>query len=189
MALASGSYTQSAIGSGWITPTGIAIDGVGNLYIADEDYGLGNGVVNKEVLQANGSYIQGALLGNSDTFYPGSLAVDKHGNLYVNDVNEGYTYLLDFADPPSLTFATTAVNTTSSDSPQTVTVENAGNAAMTFPVPSTGTNASLSTNFTFGSSTTCPRIGVTGAAATLSAGASCLYSIKFTPTVSGTIAG
>ena len=189
LALVSGSYTQSAIGNGWITPTGIAIDGVGNLYIADEDYGLGSGFVNKEALQSNGSYIQSTLLGNSNVFYPDSLAVDKRGNLYVNDVYEGYTYLLDIADPPSLTFSTTPVGSTSSDSPQTVTVENAGNAAMTFPVPSTGTNASLSTNFTLGSLTTCPRIGATDTAATLNAGNVCTYSVDFTPAVIGSITG
>jgi hypothetical protein len=63
---------------------------------------------------------------------------------------------LDFADPPSLSFASTAVGSTSSDSPQTITMTNIGNAALTFPVPTTGLNPSIAVGFAIGNSSHLP---------------------------------
>jgi hypothetical protein len=99
---------------------------------------------------------------------------------------------LPFATPPSLSFATTSVGSTSTDSPQTVTVLNDGNAALSFPIPGTGNNPSLSTNFTLNSTSggTCPLTGsASSTPGALAVGASCTLPIGFAPTVGGSISG
>jgi hypothetical protein len=99
---------------------------------------------------------------------------------------------LDYADPPSLTFASTAVGLTSTDSPQTVTVENVGNAPLSFPIPSTGNNPSIAANFVLNSSggSACPLVnGGSSAAGTLAAGASCQLPINFAPTAASALSG
>ena len=76
------------------------------------------------------------------------MAVDASGNVFVPDRDHNRVVKLDYADPPSLTFAKTTVGVESSDSPQTVTVSNNGNADLTFPVPAAGRNPSISSGFT-----------------------------------------
>ena len=93
------------------------------------------------------------------------------------------------AVPPSLSFATTQTGSQSSDSPQTVTLRNIGNAPLTFPVPATGVNPSVSANFTLDASTTCPQVLSSGSAGNLAAGASCALAVDFIPQTSGQIAG
>lgn len=127
-----GMYNQTTIGSGWQTPTGIAVDGNGNLYVTDDAYDLGNGFVFKETPQSDGSFSQSTLLASTATPFPGGVAVDGRGNLYVTDNFDGMLYRDDFADPPSLTFATTVFGSMSTDSPKTVSVENIGNAPLNF---------------------------------------------------------
>ena len=65
---------------------------------------------------------------------------------------------LDLANPPSLTFTTTAIGSTSSDRPQTVTMFNAGNADLSFVVPAGGANPAITAGFTTGGASTCPRL-------------------------------
>ena len=70
-------YTQSTVATGFGYPTGLAIDGAGNIYIADQD-GL---TVFKETPAANGAYIQSIV---DDTLGTVSgIAVDSAGNVYV----------------------------------------------------------------------------------------------------------
>jgi len=96
------------------------------------------------------------------------------------------------AQAPEINFAATAAGTVSSDSPKTVAVENVGNAAMTFPVPATGANPAIATNFALNGSaaSACPML-TAGAAqpGTLAAGASCELAISFEPTAAGTVYG
>ncbi len=79
---------------------------------------------------------------------------------------------------------------TSTDSPQTITIVNAGNAALNYPIPATGSNPSIGTNFTWNSSGTsaCPLVtGNFWTYGTLAAGPSCQLPISFTPTAAGTV--
>jgi sugar lactone lactonase YvrE len=119
-----GGYTQStiAVGNGGV-PFGVAVDGSGNVYVAYTDNN-GIGQVFKETPTEAG-YVQ-SIIQTSGLNQPMGIAVDGSGNVYIG--NSGYYSVLkeDLADPPSLAFATTGVGT---DSPQTVTVENVGNAA------------------------------------------------------------
>ena len=121
--LSNGTYTQSTIVSGINAPRGVAVDGNGTIYIAD----TGNNRVIEEQL-VSGSYVQTVLVSGLNA--PRSLAVDELGNLYIADFGDNNLYKQDYADPPSLSFASTVVNTTSSDSPQTVTLVNFGNSAL-----------------------------------------------------------
>ena len=125
---ASGSYLQSTVATAISTPQSVAVDGGGNLYIA----AAGTGDVYKEALQADGSYVQTTMASGLPSL--GWVALDRNGNLYVsNEAASGSVSKIDVADGSALTFAATAVGSTSSDSPQTVTVSNIGTAALSFP--------------------------------------------------------
>ncbi len=182
--LSAGSYTQSIIPTRTLAqPTSIAVDANGNIYITDEL----NNIVLKETLSA-GSYTESTLSAQ----WPYSVAVDGSGNIYTMEFSDGLVLKEDFADPPSLSFAATPIGSTSSDSPQTVTVENIGNAAMNYPIPSTGNNPSITANFTWNSSGTsaCPLVtSGSSTPGTLAAGASCLLPISFTPASAGALSG
>ncbi len=127
-----------------------------------------------------------------DLNQPFALAIDALGNLFIADSGPGNVVKVDLADAPNLWFANTRVGSTSSDSPQTVTVANIGNAPLSFPVPTTGYNPSVSANFSWNDSdsSSCPVVGSgSSAAGLLAAGASCDLPISFTPTTTGTLNG
>ncbi len=179
--LAAGGYTTvNTLGSGFNRPLGVAVEASGNVFVAD--------TYNDEVKEiiAAGGYTTVNTLGSFTRPY--GVALDGSGNLFLTASNNAVVKL-DFADAPSLSFASTAFGSTSTDSPQTVTINNIGNGALTFPVPATGLNPSIATGFTFGNSSTCPQLSPSLSAATLAAGASCTDVISFKPTTIGSISG
>ncbi len=181
----SGSYTSSTIGSGLNSPYGIAIDSSGDVYIAD----TGNNRVLKEV-PSGSTYIQSTLAGGLNN--PDGVAVDGSGNVYISDSFNHQILEEDFYGPPALTFDTTTYGATSADSPQTVTLENAGNAALIFPVPSSGDNPSIAANFSLnsGEELACPHVAAgSSTAGTLAAGASCQLAVSFVPAAAGSLSG
>ena len=181
--LSGGSYTQSSVFSGLSAPFGVAVDGSGNVYIADTY----NNRVLKETL-SGGSYTQSTLGSGLST--PAGVAVDGSGNVYIVDLGNNRVLKVDVADPPSLSFAATLANTTSSDSPQTVTITNNGNAMLTFPLPTgTATNPSVAANFAWDSASTCTQTTSSSTAYTLATNASCNIAIDFKPTSVGSISG
>jgi hypothetical protein len=171
MTPSAGGYTQSTIGSGMAWDGQVVVDGTGNLFAADGD----NNRILRETLSA-GSYIQSTVT-SSSLNGPWGVAVDGSGNVYIPDTFNNRVLKEDLADAPSLSF------TTANNGPQTVTVENVGNAPLIFPVPSTGNNPSISENFTLDSSaaTACPVISA-GASSpgTLAAAATCTLTISAT---------
>ncbi len=135
--------------------SGVAVDGRGNLYVTDW--------YKSEVFEIQA--VDGSIPSSPNVFtiasglsYPYGVAVDSSGNIYVPNWGNSEVVKVDFADPPSLTFASTSVGSTSGDSPQTVTVENVGNAPLTFSIPSAGNNPSIAANFTLNSigASACP---------------------------------
>jgi sugar lactone lactonase YvrE len=184
--LSGSGYTESTVAAGLITPQDVFIDGGGSLYIT-------NGGASKSVLKetpSGGNYIESVVIGGG--IGPGGLAMDGSGNLYIADTYGNSVRKLDLSDPPTLNFASTAVGLTSSDSPQTITLWNIGNASLTFPIPASGTNPSISTNFSLDTSgsAACPQIGSSAASAgALAAGTSCTFSINFVPSVAGSVSG
>jgi hypothetical protein len=183
-------YTQSVIANaannGLSGPTAVAVDGSGNVYLVDWNDSSGVIRVLKETLSA-GSYTQSVL--PISGIIPQGIAVDGSGNVYIADSGHYRVLKEDFADPPSLNFVPTSVGATSTDSPQTVTVSNDGNAALIFPLPATGDNPSVPTNFDWDSSSTCKQTTANSSAFELAVGASCTMAIDFKPTVTGSVAG
>jgi sugar lactone lactonase YvrE len=115
--LASGSYSESEIGSGLSSPTGIAVDGTGNVYIADS----GNNRILIETL-ANGSYTQGVVV-NKGLYDPFGVAVDASGNVYVADT---YNNRLLKETPNAQGYTQTSLNDDLYE-PNAVAVDGAGN--------------------------------------------------------------
>jgi len=181
--LAAGGYTTvNTLGYGFNQPSGVAVDATGNVFVADS---INHAA--KEILAAGGYTIVNTL--KNGFAYPRGITVDSGGNVFVADPNNNQIIKLDYTTPPSITFTSTLIGSTSSDSPQTVILSNDGNAALTLTVPSSGTNPSISTNFGLGISATCPSISTLGTAQTLAMGASCTLPLSFTPTVAGLLSG
>ena len=182
------SPTITSLGSGFVIPRGIAVDSLGNVYVAEYFY---NTVY--KILAVNGSIPASPTIQNlgSGLVYANGVALDGKGNVFVADYGDARLVELDYADPPSLSFASTPAGSTSTDSPQSVTVENIGNAALTLPIPSSGNNPSISPNFTLDGNApnACPIVSSGSSAGTLAAGASCALSISFAPTSVGAIGG
>ena len=169
-------------------PVGVAVDGSGNVYIAD--------TANSQVVEApwtGSGYGPQSTVANTATngsgFDPVGLAVDRNGDIYIVAGNlNGQVLKVDVVDPPSLSFSSTPAGFTSSESPQTVTLENNGNAALSFSIPPMGTNPSIAANFALNSSqaSACPLVASgSSTPGILAAGAGCLLPISFTPAVTG----
>ncbi|MGH9645029.1 MAG: choice-of-anchor D domain-containing protein, partial [Terriglobales bacterium] len=184
--LVNGQYTQTTIGSAFFS---VAVDGNGNLFAGK----IGSVV---ELTLSNGQYIQTPVGGELGV--PTSLATDGAGNVYAADRGANLSgtiypiavYKVDLTDPPSLSFATTAVGSTSTDSPQTVTLENVGNSELIFPIPNAANNPSIGGDFTLDSdsASTCPLTESSSSApGTLPAGAMCTLPVTFAPLTSGTL--
>ena len=171
------------LGGGFTSPTSVVVDGNGNVYIGD----TGNNEV-KQMAADCGNASCVVTLGSGFRL-PQGVSVDGSGNVYVADSGNTAVVKLDFADAPSLSFASTAVGSSSSDSPQTVTVTNIGSGALIFPAPAAGLNPSIAAGFTIGSGSTCPQLTSTSSLGTLGAGASCTNLISFTPITVGSIGG
>jgi len=171
--------------SGLNMPYGIALDGTGLLYIADDN---NNRIVMLTPAGAQSTVLSGMVLG-PNLSQPLAVAVDSSENLYVSDTGNGRLLKVNRTIVPRFSFVATQVGATSSDSPKTLTLNNVGNVNLTFPVPVTGMNASISANFTLGSSTTCPVLSTASAAATLATGTSCNYAVSFAPSSAGTVNG
>jgi GH18 family chitinase/sugar lactone lactonase YvrE len=165
-------------------PYGVAVSDSGSLYLADPG--------NNRILKFNAAGTQSTVLSGTVVGFAlsaGTVAVDGAENLFLSDGPHQRLLKIMRATPPSLGFVTTSVGSTSSDSPKTITVESIGNAALVFPAPRSGTNASLSPDFVLGTSTTCPDIRPGSSAVSIAAGSSCKYAVRFKPTVTGSITG
>ncbi len=160
--------TQIAVGNNLDCPVGLALDGAGSLYVTSN---AGGNLI--EI--AAGGFKSNLLIGLNA---PEGVALDGAGNLYFTEAtaNPAPAFKVDRGDPPSLNFATTAGGSTSSDSPQIVTVQNIGNVALAFSA------FSFPVDF--------PEAEPDGDCTTttsLAAGTDCQLTVDFSPvTVSGT---
>jgi hypothetical protein len=173
----SSTSTMKPLGSNWYNPQGVAVDAAGNVYV--EDYVL------QEILAVNGlTSSDSTVIQLGNNWGAWSVALDGAGNVYVGGGNSfgAITELL-LPTPPSLSFANATVGATSPDSPQTLLVQNIGNAPLALPVPS------ISAGFQLSSASTCPPVPGGGAAAASLAPGICTDLISFLPTAGGPISG
>ena len=166
---------------------GVAADANGNLFLADST----NHRVVKYALSSGVYALAWTSSSLPSTTY--DLALDAVGDLYVStpylSSGGGLIYKFQAAGVPTLNFVNTGVGATSTDSPQTITVENTGTLPLIFATPTTGNNPSIPTNFAYSASSTCPELTTASSPFTLTAGAQCTQIFSFVPTVSGSISG
>jgi YVTN family beta-propeller protein len=165
------SGVQTTVGTGLNYPQGVAVDGVGDVFIADS---ANNRVV--EVPVGGGTQTP---VGIANT--PFSVAVDGAGDIFIpNSAGGDQVVEVQRSQRPSLTFASTTVGSTSSDSPQSVTIQSIGNQPLNaiapglivggpnfVQVPGSGTPADCNGSFA------------------LTPGATCNLSISFEPQSTG----
>ena len=108
--------------NGVAQPYGVAVDAAGDVYIADPVHAR---VV--EVPAGGGAQITVG----SGLNYPSGVTVDGAGNLLIGDQGAGQVVKLNRSQPPAISFATTNVGSTSTDSPVSFTVQNIGNQVLT----------------------------------------------------------
>jgi len=149
-------------------PYDLAVDAAGDVFIADAP--------NSRVVEVSPSGVQSTV--GTGLNYPSGVTVDTTGDVFIGDQGSGQVFEVNRSQPPSLSFALTAVNNTSADSPRPVSVQNVGNQPLTGSVALT-----LGTNFTQATSSTC------GSGFSLSAGASCFEGFIFTPQTTGYLTG
>jgi sugar lactone lactonase YvrE len=168
-------------------PYGVAMDAAGDLFIADANNRVVEVGANGSAATAIAPTVNGEELND-----PIGIGLDAAGDLFIADSQNNRVVEVVRGQAPTINFAATAAGSVSSDSPKTVTVQNVGNAALTFPVPASGANPAIATNFTLNSSaaSACP-ILTAGAAqpGTLPAGAACALAISFQPAATGTVYG
>jgi len=183
---ADASYRQSVLATGLAEPQGIALDSGGSIYITSS----ANGNLYRETLRQDGSWLQTIVTNGLES--PGGIALDALGNVYVSlDLAEAVERI-DLADPPVLHFAKTAVGSTSTDSPQTLTVLSMGTAPPVMNYPQTGSNPALSSGFSLDAATTCPLLDPPAPynpGEPQDATGTCSYAIDFTPVVPGPTRG
>ncbi len=108
---------------------GVAVDASGNVFVAQQS---DNAAV-YEIAAVNGSIPANPTitsLGGGFQFLAG-IAEDGSGNVFVADYGNNAVDEIQRSQPPSLGFAATIVGSTSSDSPQSVQIQNVGNTTLT----------------------------------------------------------
>jgi GH18 family chitinase len=168
--------------AGVSNPIGLAIGGTNNLYIVNQG---GQGI-----LELTSAGVQSAVLSQASvSILATQIGVDAAEDVYIADVMGQHITELNRHTPPSLSFANTYVGSISADSPAIVSVQNIGNATLTVGAPASGTNAAISSGFTFAANNTCPVLTTSSAAVPIAAGVSCHFAINFQPVVAGTDSG
>jgi sugar lactone lactonase YvrE len=155
--------TQTQVNNTLTSPSALAVDAAGDVFIADSSHNT--------VVEVTPGGVQTTVSSTPGAAQPYAVALDATGDVFIANSNVVSNQVVEInRSQLSLSFATTNVNSTSSDSPQLVSVQNVGNQ------PLTGLLAlSLGTNFTQNLSPDC------SSAFALAPGAVCRESFTFTP--------
>jgi trimeric autotransporter adhesin len=173
----------------------LAVDGAGDIYAAD---GANNVIRMVNTAGIITTVAGGGTSGLGDggpatsaeiTAY--GVATDSAGNLYIAGGPSGtssgvYGVRTVNVSTSALNYPTTPIGSAST---QTVAVTNIGNAPLSFTVPVSGYNPSITTGFALDSSSSCPQLGAGGQPSTLASGASCAYAFDFLPVTTSSANG
>jgi large repetitive protein len=154
------SGTQTAVRGTFNAPAAVALDAAGDVYVTDDG--------TNTLYKITKSGVQSTLLTGLNV--PNGVALDGLGNLYVADTYSNKVIKIDRADPLSLHFDSTKKGSTSKDSPQTVYVDNIGNAALKFSGLTYGADFPQGTGENDCTSST-----------SLASGSTCSLTIDFSP--------
>ncbi|MDE1160625.1 MAG: FG-GAP-like repeat-containing protein [Acidobacteriaceae bacterium] len=174
---ASGYATVQTLPNSYAFASFLAVNANGDLFVGSDN----TGSVVKSLVSSGYATQQTLVSGIT----PNGIALDGRGNLYVSDNNTRNVLKYDYADPPTLTFQSSLIGTTSADSPQTVTITNSGNADLMFGLPGTSVTP---TDFTLLPASTCSNLNGTSQTL-LAANSSCTALVSFTPQSARTING
>ncbi len=179
-------------------PRAIVVDAGGNLYVADTSDSRIRAVSASSLVISTvaGTGVAGSSGDNGSATVatlnaPRGISMDAIGNLIIADTASNRIRKVDVT-ASAFTFASTPYGTTSSDSPQTAVLSNIGNTPLILPIPSSGQNPSIATNFLLSStaSTACPAVTSTSSSpGSLPSGQSCTLPISFAPQQVGSISG
>ena len=151
-----------------IKPSGATVDGMGNLYVADQ----GNGNIVEITTAGVASVVSiNNLPSPLNLGNPFGVTADSLGNLYLPDYGNARSVYVS-VQGGALSFADTNAGSTSSDSPQTATVTNLGNQALTLSA-----SPNYPADYVVNGGDTNPCTSATS----LTAGTVCDVSVKFTP--------
>jgi hypothetical protein len=162
---------QVTIGSGLTQPAGVAVDAAGDVFVAE----YGASLVVEVPSGCTSSSCQ--ITVGSGLSYPFQISLDGAGDAFIADYYNNRIVEVSRSQPPaSLGFGCVQINSTSS--PQTVTVQNIGNVALTFA------SIAASTNFVVDPGTT-----TCSTPSPLSLGQPCNVGVACSPHASGTLSG
>jgi hypothetical protein len=167
-----GGGPQITVGSGLYYPYAVAVDAAGDVFIADTD---NSRIV--EVPAGGGAQFTVGIGLN----LPYGVAVDGAGDVFIADTYNYRVVEVQRSQPPTLSFASTADGNTSSDSPQSVTIQNVGNQLLNALAP----GLLIGPNFLQVAGSGTPE-DCTGSFA-LTPGASCNLSLSFEPQSAGNL--
>jgi sugar lactone lactonase YvrE len=166
---------QITVASGLIEASGVTVDAAGDVFITD--------TFNSRVLEVPAGCTSVACQTTVGTgfVYPYGVAVDGAGDIFITDTNDGEIAEVNRSQAPSLSFATTNVGYTSTDSPQSISLQNVGNQTLNAVSPGFLVVSGSSFVNVPGSGTPPDCSGT----ASLVPGADCNLSIDFTPQTGG----
>ncbi len=174
-----------SVAPGWTAPQAVAVDAAGDLFVSDNTAAGGSGQVTEVpagcvINSCEIALVTGAGSSNSIAVY--DLAVDQLGQVYAADGANHQILQINQSQPPTESFATTNVGSTSTDSPQSFTLLNVGNQTLNSVLPGFGATGP---NFyqVSESPTDC------SANFSLAPGAGCNVSLSFMPQVAGSLTG
>jgi sugar lactone lactonase YvrE len=165
---------QTTVGSGLSDPFGVAVDGAGDVFISD----LGTQQI-VEIPAGGGA--QTAVV--SGLNFPYGVAVDAVGDILIADAGNNRVLQVQRSQPLAFSFAATAMGSTSTDSPQSVTVENIGNQLLAAVAPGLSVGANFVQVAGSGTPADCT------SSFSLAPGASCNLSVSFMPQTLGSVVG
>ena len=180
--------TTAATAASLQYPAGVAVDGAGNLYIADE---FNNRIRKVTAATGNISTLAGkataGYTASQDTgttaataaslYYPIGVALDGAGNLYIADENNNRIRKVSVTGSIVFPTATSAGTSDTTDGTKTLIANNIGNSTLTFASQvETGSSFVLANPMTGG----CVSNG------TIAAGGSCLIGATFAPVAGST---